>query len=126
MTKDKNAYRTISEAAREIGLIDKKKNKVNTHTLRFWEKEFKQIKPRILSGNRRYYSNKDMKFLKLVYELLKNQGFTIQGARKLLNDRSIKLDDNLTLGVKRKNLEGSLKKRTEKIKIILNRLKDLK
>ena len=126
MTKDKNAYRTISEAAREIGLIDKKKNKVNTHTLRFWEKEFKQITPRILSGNRRYYSNKDMKFLKLVYELLKNQGFTIQGARKLLNDRSIKLDDNLTLGVKRKNLEGSLKKRTEKIKIILNRLKDLK
>ena len=126
MTKDKNAYRTISEAAREIGLIDKKKNKVNTHTLRFWEKEFKQIQPRILSGNRRYYSNKDMKFLKLIYELLKNQGFTIQGARKLLNDRSIKLDDNLTLGIKRKNLEGSLKKRAEKIKIILNRLKDLK
>ena len=106
MTNDKNAYRTISEAAREIGLIDKKKNKVNTHTLRFWEKEFKQIKPRILSGNRRYYSNKDMKFLKLVYELLKNQGFTIQGARKLLNDRSIKLDDNLTLGVKGKILRA--------------------
>ena len=50
--KNKNGYKTIGEVAKEIGLIDKKKNKINTHTLRFWEKNFKQIKPKILSGNR--------------------------------------------------------------------------
>ena len=53
--KSKSAYRTISEAAIEIGLINQKNNKPNTHTLRFWEKSFKQLKPKILFGNRRYY-----------------------------------------------------------------------
>ena len=84
MHKNKNAYKTISEAAKEVGLINKKNNTVNTHTLRFWEKNFKQIKPKILSGNRRYYSQKDISFLKLIYDLLKNQGFTIRGAKKFL------------------------------------------
>ena len=51
--KSKSAYRTISEAAIEIGLINQKNNKPNTHTLRFWEKSFKQLKPKILFGNRR-------------------------------------------------------------------------
>ncbi len=53
MQKNKNAYKTISEVAKEIGLVNKKNNTTNTHTLRFWEKNFKQIKPKILSGNRR-------------------------------------------------------------------------
>ena len=42
--KSKNAYKSISEAAKEIGLINKKNNKTNTHTLRFWESEFKTLK----------------------------------------------------------------------------------
>ena len=64
--KSKLAYKTISEAAIEIGLINKKNHKPNTHTLRFWEKNFKQIKPKILYGNRRYYSQKDINILKLI------------------------------------------------------------
>ena len=48
-------YKTISEVAQEIGLVNKRNKKANTHTLRFWEKHFKQIKPKLLSGNRRYY-----------------------------------------------------------------------
>ena len=76
-------YKTIGEVAKEIS--------INTHTLRFWEKEFKQIKPKILSGQRRYYTTRDVNILRLIYELLKNQGYTIAGAKKLLNNQSIKL-----------------------------------
>jgi len=65
--KSKTAYKTISEVAIEIGLINKKNNRPNTHTLRFWEKNFKQLKPKILFGNRRYYSNKDIHLIKLIY-----------------------------------------------------------
>ena len=89
--KSSKAYKTISEAAREIGLINKKNKKANTHTLRFWEKNFKQIRPKILNGNRRYYSTKDILALKLIYNLLKNQGMTINGAKKVLNSGSIKM-----------------------------------
>ena len=110
-------YKSIGEVAKEIT--------VNAHTLRFWEKEFKQIKPKLLSGNRRYYSEKDINLLKLIYELLKNQGYTIAGAKKLLNNSSIKLDDELTSGIKKKNFQGSLKIRAQKIKLILNRIKGL-
>tara|TARA_B100000029_G_scaffold505426_1_gene586112 strand:- start:2526 stop:2879 length:354 start_codon:yes stop_codon:yes gene_type:complete len=113
--KSRKAYKTVGEVAKEIS--------VNTHTLRFWEKEFKQVKPKLLSGSRRYYSEQDINILKLIYELLKNQGYTIAGAKKLLNDSSIKLDDHLSSGVKRKNFQSSLKVRAQKIKLILRRIK---
>ena len=121
--KNKNAYKTISEAAKEIGLINKKNKKINTHTLRFWEKNFKQIKPRILSGNRRYYSNKDIDFLNLIYELLKNQHFTIRGAKKILNTKNFDLDETFDESVKKKNFKDSIRKKTAKIKYILNKIK---
>ena len=124
--KSKNAYKSISEAAKEIGLINKKNNKTNTHTLRFWEKNFKQIKPKILSGKRRYYSEKDMNFLKLINELLKNQRFTIEGAKKVLNTKTINLDETLEEGVQRKNFKDSINKRVAKIKFILKKIKDQK
>ena len=123
MHKNKNAYKTISEAAKEVGLINKKNNTVNTHTLRFWEKNFKQIKPKILSGNRRYYSQKDISFLKLIYDLLKNQGFTIRGAKKILNLKENKLDESLPQGIKKKTLYKSLKKRAKNIKFIVSKIK---
>ena len=117
MMKNNKMYKSIGEVAKEIT--------TNTHTLRFWEKEFKQIKPKLLSGNRRYYSEKDINLLKLIYELLKNQGYTIAGAKKLLNNSSIKLDHELSSGIKKKNFQGSLKIRAQKIKLILNRIKGL-
>ena len=123
MQKNKNAYKTISEAAKEIGLVNKKNNTTNTHTLRFWEKNFKQIKPKILSGNRRYYSQKDISFLKLIYNLLKNQGFTIRGAKKILNLKGNKLDESLEQGIKKKTFYNSLKKRAKNIKFIVSKIK---
>ena len=123
--KSSKAYKTISEAAREIGLINKNNKKPNTHTLRFWEKNFKQIRPKILNGNRRYYSTKDILALKLIYNLLKNQGMTINGAKKVLNSGSIKLDQSIMSDIKGENLKQDLKNKVEKIRNILNKLKNI-
>ncbi len=124
MEKIKEAYKTIGEVAEEIGLKNQRNKKLNTHTLRFWEKHFKQIKPKILSGNRRYYSQKDIKYLKLIYNLLKNKGFTIAGAKKALNDPSLKLDDALFSSVNRKNFDNSIKIKASKIKSIIKKIKE--
>ena len=92
--KTYKAYKSIGEVAKILNLVNKKKGTLNTHTIRFWEKEFKQIKPNILNGNRRYYNNEAIEVLKKVKYLLKDQGMTINGAKKLLNsDKSLKLDE---------------------------------
>ena len=56
--KTENAYKTIGEVAKDLNLVNSKNGKLNTHTIRFWEKEFKEIKPKIFSGKRRYYDKK--------------------------------------------------------------------
>ena len=123
--KSKSAYRTISEAAIEIGLINQKNNKPNTHTLRFWEKSFKQLKPKILFGNRRYYSSNDIYLLKLIYNLLKKQGMTINGAKKALNSGSIKLDQNIVSDIKGENLKQEVRDKVNKIKDILEKIRKI-
>ena len=123
MQKTKEAYKTISEVAQEIGLINKKNKKLGTHTLRFWEKHFKQIKPKVLLGNRRYYSQKDIEYLKLIYSLLKIKGFTINGAKKALNDPSLKLDGTLFSSVNKKNFDNSIKIKANRIKNIIKKIK---
>ena len=124
--KSRIAYKTIGEAAVEIGLFNRKNNKPNTHTLRFWEKNFKQIRPKILFGNRRYYSNKDMYVLKLIYNLLKKQGMTIIGAKKALNSGSIKLDPNTLSDIKEENLKQEIKDKANRIKSILEKIRKIK
>ena len=124
--KSKLAYRTISEAAIEIGLINQKNNKPNTHTLRFWEKSFKQLKPKILFGNRRYYSSNDIYLLKLIYNLLKKQGMTINGAKKALNTGSIKLDQSMMSDIKDENFRLEVKAKVTKIKNLLDKIKRIK
>ena len=116
-------YKTIGEVAQEISNSNRQNKKLNTHTLRFWEKHFKQIKPKILSGNRRYYSKKDIVYLKLIYALLKNKGFTINGAKKALSDPSLKLDDSLFSSVNKKNLKNTLKIKLVKIKNIVEKIR---
>ena len=92
--KSNKAYKSIGEVAKILDLVNEKKGTLNTHTIRFWEKEFKQIKPNILNGNRRYYNNDTIEILKKVKYLLKDQGMTIKGAKKVLNsDKSLKLDE---------------------------------
>ena len=92
--KNDSAYKSIGEVARILDLVNSKKGTLNTHTIRFWESEFKQIKPKILSGNRRYYSKETIEILKKVKYLLKEQGMTIKGVKKVLNsNNSLNLDE---------------------------------
>ena len=117
MSKNFEAYKTIGEVAEILGLNSKSKKKVATHTIRFWEKEFKQIKPKILSGNRRYYDIKNIELLKKVHFLLKQQGMTINGVKKVLNNKEpLKLDEMTNHSIKAENLKYKLLKISNIIK----------
>tara|TARA_Y100000741_G_scaffold305946_1_gene248287 strand:+ start:271 stop:636 length:366 start_codon:yes stop_codon:yes gene_type:complete len=120
MTKNFEAYKTISEVAELLNLINPKTGKVSTHTLRFWEKEFKQIKPKIFAGNRRYYDMRTIEVLKKIKFLLKDKGMTIKGVKNhLLNDES-KLDLLTNPTINTKNI---LKTKINKISKIIKELK---
>ena len=119
MNKDPNAYKTIGEVAKILGLNSQKRKMIQTHTIRYWEKEFKQIKPKILNGKRRYYDTKNIELLKKVYFLLKEQGMTINGVKKILNNKEpLKLDESLNHSIKANNLKNKLKKISNIIKEI--------
>ena len=118
--KDNDAYKTISEVAEILNLINPKNGSLSTHTLRFWEKEFKQIKPKILAGNRRYYDNDTIEIIKKVKFLLKEKGMTIQGVKKHLAEVQSELDENSKLTINTKNL---LKSKLNKISKIVKELK---
>tara|TARA_B100001996_G_scaffold120343_1_gene91036 strand:- start:247 stop:615 length:369 start_codon:yes stop_codon:yes gene_type:complete len=118
--KSNDAYKTIKEVAELLKLNNPKTGKVSTHTLRFWEKEFKQIKPKIFAGKRRYYDYKTIEILKNIKSLLKDKGMTIKGVKKhLLNDES-KLDVSINTSINTKNI---LKTKLSKISKIVKELK---
>ena len=117
MTKDINAYKTISEVVQILGLKSRKSESVPTHTIRYWEKEFKQIKPKIFRGNRRYYDQKNVELLKKIHFLLKEQGMTINGVKKILKYKeALKLDENLNQSISSDNLKNKLKKISNLVK----------
>ena len=124
--KNENAYKTIGEVAKELNLIDKNTGNLQTHTLRYWEKEFKQIKPRIMAGKRRYYSKKDFEIIKFIKFLLKERGYTINGVKKILITTNLDtLDANVDLSVYKPALDVS-KNFKNKVKKISKLIKDLK
>ena len=128
MEKKNEAYKTIGEVAEIVGLIDKKKGTLSTHTIRFWEKEFSQIKPKILSGKRRYYSNKEIHIIKLIKYLLKEKGMTIKGVKAVLNNpKSLTLDDTTKYSVSNQSLtKEKIKDKIKKISKLIDELKELK
>tara|TARA_R110001583_G_scaffold178786_2_gene334826 strand:+ start:38862 stop:39371 length:510 start_codon:yes stop_codon:yes gene_type:complete len=83
--KSDSAFRTISEAATELGL--------QQHVLRFWEQKFPQIKPMKRAGGRRYYRPDDIEFLQGIRALLHDQGYTIKGVQKLIAQNGGTLPD---------------------------------
>ena len=122
--KSDKAYKSIGEVAKILNLVNEKKGTLNTHTIRFWEKEFKQIKPNILNGNRRYYNNDTIEILKKVKYLLKDQGMTINGAKKVLNsDKSLKLDDLPNNSI---SAVYGIKKKLMNISKLIKKIKNLK
>jgi DNA-binding transcriptional MerR regulator len=120
--KSNKAYKSIGEVAKILNLVNKKKGTLNTHTIRFWEKEFKQIRPNILNGNRRYYNNDTIEVLKKVKYLLKDQGMTINGVKKVLNSgKPLKLDELVNNPIRDDyNIVNKLKKISNLIKQIKN------
>ena len=122
--KKKNAYKSIGEVAKLLNLVSQKTGKLNTHTIRFWEKEFRQIRPKIFSGKRRYYDNKSIEILKKIKFLLKEKGMTINGVKKyLINKNSFDLDEFSNISINSKN--NNLKLQIEKISKLVKEIKKL-
>ena len=122
--KKENAYKSIGEVAKLLNLVSQKTGKLNTHTIRFWEKEFRQISPKIFSGKRRYYDNKTIEILKKIKFLLKERGMTINGVKKyLINKNSFDLDEFSNTSINSKN--NNLKSQIEKISKLVKEIKKL-
>ena len=123
MNKSDQAYKTIGEVVEILDLKTRSGNKTSTHTIRYWEKEFKQIKPKILSGNRRYYNKSNVDLLKKIKFLLKEQGMTINGVKKILNKgHSNHLDEISNKSIRTDNLRNKI----SNISKIIKDLKDIK
>ena len=127
--KSTSAYKTIGEVAKELDLVNNKNGSLQTHTLRFWEKQFRQIRPSIKAGKRRYYSKKDFEIIKMIMFYLKEKGLTINGVKKILDSKkNTTLDDNDNSSLYRRNLKVSklIKNKVKKISKIVSELKYLK
>jgi DNA-binding transcriptional MerR regulator len=108
--KSNEAYKTISEVGKLL--------KLNTSTLRFWEKEFKQIKPRMIN-KRRYYSQENIHTIKMIKDLVYEKGYTLSGAKKYFENSTANIDTEtsaLTLKNKLKQLIEQLRAAKEKLK----------
>ena len=127
--KTTTKYKTIGQVAKELDLIDKKTGHLQTHTLRYWETQFRQIKPSIRAGKRRYYSQNDFKIIKFVKYLLKEKGLTIIGVKKILNNpNNQSIDQNDVLGVYKPTLVNTsvIKNKVKNISKIIKELKKIK
>ena len=123
MNKSDSAYKTIGEVAKILQLKSKKKGVLPTHIIRFWETQFKQIKPKILNANRRYYDERTINLLKKIRFLLKDKGMTINGVKKVLKgEESLELDEMANNSIKADNLRNKL----NKISNIIKNIKRLK
>ena len=128
INKKDAAYKTIGEVAKALGLVNKETGHLQTHTIRYWETQFKQIKPTIRAGKRRYYSVNDLKIIKYVKFLLKEKGLTISGVKKMLNDtESHHLDDYIDLSVYKPGIKTTdvIREKIKNISKIINELKNL-
>ena len=112
----------ISAVSRILNNIDDKTNKPLNYILRYWEKEFKIIRPKKIN-NRRYYSEKQIEILKMIKFLLKNKGMTISGVKNLLNQKINDLDYTNTISLKADYYKNNL---STKSKNILEKIKKIK
>ena len=113
-------FLNISDLSKKLDLVDPVSNKPLNHVLRYWEKEFKQIKPKILNGRRRYYDKETIELLKRIHFLLKEQGMTLNGVKKILDKKEfLKLDETLNQSIKAHDLKLKIKN----ISKLINNLK---
>ena len=117
-----NKLITISQLSKILNLVNSIDKKPSNHVLRYWEKQFKQIKPKIIN-KRRYYSPEQVEIIKMIKFLLKNKGMTITGVKNVLNFKINKLDVYDSDSLKAEYYKKSFK---EKSKTLLNKIKKLK
>ena len=113
---------TISELSKILNLVNTANNKPANYVLRYWEKQFKQIKPKLIN-KRRYYSPEVVEMAKMIKFLLKDKGMTVAGVKNLLKLNINKLDDYDSHSLK---AEYYKKNFVEKSKTLLNKLNKLK
>ena len=122
--KTEKAYKTIGEVARILNLKSKKEGIFSTHTIRFWESQFKQIKPKQLNSNRRYYDQKTIDILKKIKFLLKDQGMTINGVKKILNNQgnneTLNLDEISNNSIRTNNFKNKVLRISKIVKNLKN------
>ena len=80
MAKDADAFRTIGELSKELGIAQ--------HILRYWETRFPQLQPLKRAGNRRYYRPEDIALVRRIDRLLNEDGYTIKGVQKILSGKA--------------------------------------
>ncbi len=114
---------TIGQLSQILGLVNASTNKPLNHVLRYWEKEIKQIRPRIIN-KRRFYSEKQVELIKLIKFLLKEKGMTINGVKSVLNSDLNKLDDYKTYSLKADYYKSKIKFKSKKILDKINKLKN--
>ena len=113
----------ITEVSKMLNLVNLKDKKPQNHILRFWEREFKNIKPKIIN-RRRYYTKKQIDTIRLIKFLLKDKGMTIKGVKNILKHNINSLDDydlnSLKTDYQKKNIVSKIKKVLKKIEILKN------
>ena len=112
----------ISKLSKILNLVDPLTKKPLNHTLRYWEKEFKEIKPKKIN-NRRYYNLKQVEIIKMINFLLKNKEMTISGVKKLINLNTNKLDVHDNYSLKADYYKILIKSKSKKI---LDKIKKIK
>ena len=124
--KSAEALKTIGEVAKELNLIEVETGKAKTYILRFWEKEFPQLKPKLRAKGRRYYTAENVKLLKKIQYLLKVKGLTIKGAKKIIenNINDIEVDDFERKDISTNDLINK-KEKLNRIKKIITEIKNL-
>ena len=112
----------ISEMSKILNLVDPITKRPLNHILRYWEKEFKEIKPKKIN-NRRYYSFKQVELIKTIKFLLRDKGLTISGVKILINSNINKLDDRDNNSLKADYFKSLLKLKSRSLLEKINKLK---
>ena len=117
-----NKFINITQLSKLLKLINSRNNKPQNYVLRYWEKEFKQIKPKLIN-KRRYYSSDQVNLIKFINYLIKEKGMTLNGVKNILNSDINKLDDYNSYSLKAGYYKNILKTKSVKILKKVNNLK---